>query len=44
MAVVSREAQLPVDVYPQLDHTSYKLTGTISTVELMNDLWTCPLL
>ena len=44
IAMVSREAVLSADVNPQLDLISWKVTGMVSTVELMNDLWSCPLL
>ena len=44
LAVVSRETVMSADVAPQVDLMSWKVTGTVSTVELTNDLWTCPLL
>ena len=44
LAVVSRETVMSADVDPQVDLMSWKVTGTVSTVELTNDLWTCPLL
>ena len=42
LAVVSRETVMSADVNPQVDLMSWKVTGTVSTVELTNDLWTCP--
>ena len=44
LAVVSRGTVMSADVDPQVDLMSWKVTGTVSTVELTNDLWTCPLL
>ena len=44
LAVVSRETVMSADVNPQVDLMSWKVTGTVSTVELTNELWTCPLL